>query len=68
MKLIEVREELLSFLKGKSQRQAAKELGISAQYLNDILHFKRSITSPAILKRFGYRKRIIVEKQPLTKP
>lgn len=37
-----------------SQRIAARQLGISAQYLGDMLHFKRPVPE-RLLRKFGYR-------------
>lgn len=39
----------------KTQREVAKELGISYQYLNDILQGRRNI-SDNIAKRLGYTR------------
>jgi len=43
----------------KTQREVAKELGISYQYLNDILQGRRNI-SDNIAKRLGYTRITII--------
>lgn len=48
--------KLKQFCKGKSQAQAGRELGISQQYLNDILLGYRPIAAPPILRKFGLKK------------
>lgn len=47
---------LKKHIKGKSQRQAAADLGITPQYLNDILMGRRSITGEEILRGLGLKK------------
>lgn len=57
-----MRKKLSAYLRGKSQRKAAQELGISPQYLNDIVLKRRSIWAPAILKKFGFKRVVTIEK------
>ena len=59
----ELRLKLERFVKGKSQHNVCKDIGISQAYLNGILRGKRRIDNPKILKKFGYKKVIkLVEK------
>lgn len=53
-----LRVRLNALLENKTQRQLAKELNISPAYLNDILHGRRNVSSPKILKKFGLKKRL----------
>lgn len=45
--------ELKKRLKGKTQKELAKELNISPAYLNDILNGRRSI-EPLAISKLGY--------------
>lgn len=53
-------KELKKRLKNKSQKDLAKELGISTSYLHDILHGRRSIDKVA--EKLGYKKKVTYEK------
>lgn len=59
----EVWKKLKDFMEGKSQRQAAKELGVSSAYLNDVMNNRRAVTGPAILKKLGMKKLTVIEKR-----
>jgi len=59
----ELRRKLDAFMEGKTKQGAARELGISTQYLWDILNNKRSVAVPAILTKFGYKKVVSIEKK-----
>lgn len=59
----EVREKLNEFLKGKSRREAAKQLGISRSYLHEIRKGTRKLLVPPILKKFGYEKETVITKK-----
>jgi hypothetical protein len=48
--------------KAGSQKEAARTLGISAQYFNDILQGRRD-ASDNILKKLGLERRIVRAKQ-----
>ncbi len=43
---------------GSSQRSVAKELGISAVFLGDILHGRRGV-SATVAERLGYRRVVV---------
>lgn len=50
----EVREALVAFVMGHgSQKDAAADLGISPQYLTDIL-YRRRVMSQAVASRLGF--------------
>lgn len=48
-----------------TQIDAARELGISVQYLRDILHEKRELT-PRVLAKLGLKRVMVIE--PLEPP
>lgn len=58
-----IRKQLVEFMKGKSQSQAARELHISQPYLSEIIRGTRSVTSPPILEKFGYKKATLITKE-----
>lgn len=57
----ELMRKLKSYMRGKSQRQAAKEIGISAQYLWGIINKKWPVSCPAVLRKFGLKKVVSYE-------
>lgn len=46
-----------------SQKQAARELGISPQYLNDIIGYRREV-SDNVAFRMGYERRVRFVRLP----
>lgn len=56
----------LTLAKG-SQKAAAKEIGISAQFFGDIVNGKRAVTE-AVCAHFGYRRLIVVQKASALPP
>ena len=48
-------------LNDKTQREVADEFGVSAQYLNDYLHFRRD-PGPALLEALGLHKVVTYER------
>lgn len=63
----EILVKLRAFIGKRTYSKASKELKISRGYLRDIMLGRRAAACPAILRRFGLRKRVIIEKKPLTK-
>lgn len=59
----EIESKLIAFMRGKTVVRAAREIGISHEYLHDILNGRRSMTCPAILKKFGLQKVVKYEKK-----
>lgn len=61
--------KLEQFVRGKSQARAARELGISPMYLNDILKGRRAITGKKLIKGLGLKAQLIFVKDnnPLIK-
>lgn len=57
-----MRKKLMAYLRNSSQSALARELGVSSQYVNDIVHGRRTILGPAILKKFGYVAVTIIQK------
>ena len=58
-------DELLEYLKGEvtaanTQKEFAEEVGISEQFLTDVLHGRREITGK-LLKYFGREKIVTYE-------
>ncbi len=51
----DVRRMVADKLTDKTQRDVADELGVSAGYLNDYLHFRRE-PGPKILQALGLRR------------
>ena len=51
----DVRRMVVARLKDKTQRDVAADLGVSAAYLNDYLHFRRE-PGPKILESLGLRR------------
>lgn len=54
-------KELQRRLKNKSQKELAKELGISQPYLHDILKGKRGVDK--IAEKLGFQKLVSWKKQ-----
>lgn len=59
----ELMAKLKAFIGKKSVNKSAKMLGISQVYLYDILKGSRSVDNPAILKKFGLKKVIVIKKK-----
>jgi plasmid maintenance system antidote protein VapI len=58
-----IRQELIDSCKGKTQKERAAELGLSQQYLTDLIHGKRQI-SDTIAELLGYNRHIVfIEKE-----
>lgn len=53
--------QTVELFEGGSQKKAAQRLGISPQYLNDILRGRREI-SEAVAAKYGLRRVVIFEK------
>lgn len=59
---LQFREKLFDYMqKFKSQKEAAKSLGISPAYLSDMLHGRRDI-SGEVANQFGYKKIVVFQK------
>jgi len=64
----DVRRMIAAKLENKTQRELAADIGVSCQYLNDYLRFRRD-PGPKILKSLGLRRvsmyqTITVESDP----
>lgn len=55
---VDIRDALAARCKQKTQRVVATELGVSAQYINDLVHGKRAI-GDEIAAKLGYERRVI---------
>jgi transcriptional regulator with XRE-family HTH domain len=53
-----VRMLLLCLTAGRTQRQLAQEIGVSPQFLNDILHGKR-VPSGKVLDYLGFERVVL---------
>jgi plasmid maintenance system antidote protein VapI len=54
-------QTLLAKVHGSTQKKAAEELGVSSQFLNDVLRGRREI-SATLAKAMGYQRRTIFER------
>jgi plasmid maintenance system antidote protein VapI len=57
--LMRLRVELI----GTTQRALAQKIGISTQYMNDILRGRRRVICPAIIRHFNLKKIISVSEK-----
>lgn len=57
----DVRALVMKRLEGKTQKELADELGISAAYLNDYIHFRRD-PGVRLLNALGLRRVVMYER------
>lgn len=57
----DVRDAVLDMLEFSTQAKVAEVLGVSVQYLNDYLHFRRA-PGPKLLEGLGFRRVISYER------
>jgi transcriptional regulator with XRE-family HTH domain len=63
MKNHDPRALLRSLIDGRTQAEVAVELGVTTQYLSDILHNRRE-PGPTVLKALGLRKVVLYQREP----
>lgn len=56
-----VRADLRERCRKSSQKEVAKKLGLSSQFINDVLHWRRAITTDLIHK-MGYIRIVQYQK------
>ena len=69
----EVRARLVAnvqaaLIAGVTQQALAADLGISPQYLSDMLHGHRAITNTAVLDMLGVARMVVYVRKPEAQP